>query len=688
MSQTVPHCLGVPPTVLLLDDDTQFRLSVTPALEAFGLRVLNATKGSIARTMLEEEEPSLLIVDGLLPDTNGIVWIEALRADGFMVPIIFVSAFYRDLTTFKHLTRDLDVLRVFHKPVTIDRFAREVASAVSAPMSLTPAANRPEDDPADRVLYPDEASEPGVDAAKARQSYTSLLPIAADNLTGAIQRVHSESDRSSVVAEALRQAHDLHGAAQTHGFAEISEAVGRIESQLRHLQKSGQLDWSTMFESIDAVRVHAAAAVGRRVDTGSMAAAPPSVTPAASFLLHRPVPKDFVPTLLVLEDDPAMIAYLRSALDEVLVHLRSVSTVDEALKIASRTAPTAVLVGWPLAEREALPRFLQMFRSLHGCTEVPVILLSVDDDPHTRALAAQLGVDIFLPHPIELVRLHHAIVTAVERAMTPRPKVAVLRDPDAARQIEEAGIECFLYFSFDELLREIDIQCPDAVLLGSGVTGKQVPAIIRMSAWDSDFAQMCFDYSPLVSEPEISEPLVRASGWLVHLHREADRMARLRRQQLRCSQTGLLARVASVAALEAGLSSAQRNGRTYSIGLIQATGLEGLDHVKERRLRTHLGRLIYGRFRREDVRGRWDGNTFVVGFDGSSTRAVVEVVRRLQEDVDTQRTRQPEELSFLHIAVGLSSYPLDGDTSRSLILAAHERLETAVKRDPDALVWR
>ena len=57
----------MPPTVLLLDDDTQFRSSVTPALEAFGLRVLNATKGSIARALLEEEEPSLLIVDGPTP---------------------------------------------------------------------------------------------------------------------------------------------------------------------------------------------------------------------------------------------------------------------------------------------------------------------------------------------------------------------------------------------------------------------------------------------------------------------------------------------------------------------------------------------------------------------------------------------------------------------------------------------
>ncbi len=678
----------MPPTVLLLDDDTQFRSSVTPALEAFGLRVLNASKGSIARALLDEEEPALLIVDGLLPDINGVVWIEELRADGINLPVIFVSAFYRDLTTFKHLTRDLDVIKVFHKPVAVDRFAREVANAVSAPMSLTPAANRGEDDPADRVLFPDESSEPGVDPEKAKQSYTSLLPIAADNLTGAIRRVHSDADRTSVVAEALRQAHDLHGAAQTHGFAEISAAVGRIETQLRHLQKSGRLDWTTMFESIDAVRVHAAAAVGSPVKTVTMAAAPPSVTPAATFFLHRPVPRDFVPTLLVLEDDPAMIAYLRSALDEVLVHLRPVATVDEALKVAGRNPPTAVLVGWPLGDREALPRFLQMFRGLHGCAEAPVILLSVDDDPHTRALAAQLGVDIFLPHPIELVRLHHAISTAFERATTPRPTVAVLRDPDAARQIEEAGIECFLYFSFDELLREIDIQCPDAVLVGSGVTGKQVPAIIRMSAWDSEFSLLCFDDSPLANEPEVSEPLPRAGGWLVRLHGEAERMARLRRQQLRCSQTGLLARPGVVAALEAGLSSAQRNGRTYSLGLLHATGLDGLDHVKARHLRTHLGRLIYGRFRREDVRGRWDEDTFAVGFDGASARAVVEVVRRLQEDLDAQRVRQPDELSFLHVAVGLASYPLDGDTTRSLILAAHERLETAVERDPDALVWR
>ncbi len=676
------------PTILLLDDDTQFRTSVTPALEAFGLRVLSATKGSIARALVEEEEPSLLVVDGLLPDTNGVAWIEELRADGFNTPIIFVSAFYRDLTTFKHLTGDLGVLKVFHKPVATDRFAREVASAVSAPMSLTPAAYRATEEPDDRVLFPEDGSDPGVDPVKARSSYLSLLPIAADNLTGAIRRVHAESERTSIVAEALRQAHDLYGAAETHGFEEISAAASRIETQLRELQKSGRLDWSAMFESIDAVRAHAAHAVGQPGGAQPIAAAIPSVTPAASFFLHPPAPSELVPTLLVLEDDPAMIAYLRSAFDEVLVHLRPASTVDEALKVAGRNVPTAVLVGWPLQDRDALPRFIQMFRGLHGCRETPIILLSVDDDPHTRALAAQLGIDIFLPHPVELVRLHHALSAAVERALLPQPKIAVLRDAEAASAIEDAGIHCMLFLSLDELLRELDMQCPDVILLGTGVTAKQVPAIIQMSAWDADCSLICFDDSPLMEEPQITEALSRGTGWLAHLHREAERIARLRLQQLHCSQTGLLARTAAIAALESGLSFAQRHGHTYSIGLIRTTDIDNLDHVKKRKLRSHLGRLIYGRFRREDVRGRWDEDTFVVGFDGSSARAVVEVIRRFKAELEAQRVREPDELASLHAAIGLSSYPLDGDTTRSLILTAHERLETALERGADALVWR
>ena len=164
----MPQCAGVASTVLLLDDDAQFRNSVTPALEALGLRVLNATKGSVAREMIDDAEPTLLIVDGLLPDINGIIWLEELRADNFRTPVIFVSAFYRDLATFRHLTQDLDVVKVFHKPVIMDRFSREVANVLSSledREAQDEAAPAPQDeqDLSDRILFPEDPSEPGVD---------------------------------------------------------------------------------------------------------------------------------------------------------------------------------------------------------------------------------------------------------------------------------------------------------------------------------------------------------------------------------------------------------------------------------------------------------------------------------------------------------------------------------------------
>ena len=675
-------------TVLLLDDDAQFRASVTPALEACGLRVLSASKGSIARALLEQEEPSLLVVDGLLPDTNGIVWIQELRNAGFQTPVIFVSAFYRDLATFRHLTRDLDVLKVFHKPVAIDRFAREVANTIVPPTSVPANASRDANND-ERVVFPEEPSDDGRDLGTLKQSYRSILPIAADNLSGVIQQVQVEPDRVSLVSEALRQAHDLHGTAGNYGFVEISTAAASIESQLRKLQDSGRVDWGRVYDSVDLVRAEAARAVGRPVKSlRPSAASPPSVTPAATLLLSRHVPPEFVPTLLVLEDDPAMIAYLRSAFDEMLVHVHTVASVNEALKVCGRSPPCAVLIGWPLQDRDGLSRFLRLFRGLRGCSETPTILLSVDDDAGTRAFAVDLGIDVFLPHPVDLVRLHHAVDAAMELSTSIEPKVAVLRDSDVAHQIERSGFGCLLYLSLEELLREIDAQHPDVVFLGSAEREQRAPRILRMAAWDVDFALMCFEESPLAKHAEIDQVVSRRSGWIVELHRQAERAARVRRRRFRCSRTGLVMKPGAVAALESGLSEAQRHGRTYSVGFLQSTVLEGFESARTSRLQTHLGRLIAGRFRKEDVRGRWNDETFVVGLGGSSAGAVVAVVQRLQNALELERRREQSLLSELHVAAGVAAYPLDGDTTRALVLSAQERLVMAVKQGPDGLVWR
>ena len=77
-------------TILILDDDRVFRRLVVDALQKRGHRVLEAGRAVEADLLLSSEQPDLLLVDGLLPDTTGVDWIKKLRRAGRATPVLFV----------------------------------------------------------------------------------------------------------------------------------------------------------------------------------------------------------------------------------------------------------------------------------------------------------------------------------------------------------------------------------------------------------------------------------------------------------------------------------------------------------------------------------------------------------------------------------------------------------------------
>ncbi|MEM6956315.1 MAG: response regulator [Myxococcota bacterium] len=117
------------PHVLLIDDDEAFRALARAALEEGGIDVSEAAKGRDGLERFQAERFDAVIVDGLLPDTTGLRWIEAVRESGAMTPIVFVSAFFRDLESFRRLS-ELGVTEVVHKPIDPGDFARTVRSAL------------------------------------------------------------------------------------------------------------------------------------------------------------------------------------------------------------------------------------------------------------------------------------------------------------------------------------------------------------------------------------------------------------------------------------------------------------------------------------------------------------------------------------------------------------------------------
>jgi DNA-binding response OmpR family regulator len=65
--------------VLLVEDDPVTARSLTKALESSGYRVTTAGTGSEARSIIEQVRPDLILLDLMLPDTDGLILIAAFK---------------------------------------------------------------------------------------------------------------------------------------------------------------------------------------------------------------------------------------------------------------------------------------------------------------------------------------------------------------------------------------------------------------------------------------------------------------------------------------------------------------------------------------------------------------------------------------------------------------------------------
>src|SRR3982074_1556120 len=78
-------------TILLVEDDPDTARSLTRALESSGYRVTAVDTGNEARSIIEHVRPDLIMLDLMLPDTDGLVLCTALK-QLTSAPIIICSA--------------------------------------------------------------------------------------------------------------------------------------------------------------------------------------------------------------------------------------------------------------------------------------------------------------------------------------------------------------------------------------------------------------------------------------------------------------------------------------------------------------------------------------------------------------------------------------------------------------------
>jgi DNA-binding response OmpR family regulator len=77
--------------ILMIDDDVDLNALVTEYLARFGHRLVTATTAARGMAELRREPPDLIILDIMLPDTDGLTLCREIRHE-FDVPIIMLTA--------------------------------------------------------------------------------------------------------------------------------------------------------------------------------------------------------------------------------------------------------------------------------------------------------------------------------------------------------------------------------------------------------------------------------------------------------------------------------------------------------------------------------------------------------------------------------------------------------------------
>lgn len=116
--------------ILLVDDDPEIIESLRYALSSRGYNVLVARDGNQGLSMVEREDPDLVILDMMMPKRSGFLVLEKLRRTR-PVPIRIIMITANEGSRHKAYAEMLGVDDYIRKPFAMDRLVESVQRLLS-----------------------------------------------------------------------------------------------------------------------------------------------------------------------------------------------------------------------------------------------------------------------------------------------------------------------------------------------------------------------------------------------------------------------------------------------------------------------------------------------------------------------------------------------------------------------------
>jgi two-component system KDP operon response regulator KdpE len=157
--------------------------------------------------------------------------------------------------------------------------------------------------------------------------------------------------------------------------------------------------------------------------------------------------------VLVVDDEPAIVRFLRPALAANNYDVSEAGTAADATRQIASSAPDIVLLDLGLPDRDGK----DIIRHVRDWSDVPIIVLSARDREGEKIDALDLGADDFVNKPFAVGELLARMRTALRHRMQRKAETPVLRVGDVEidnvrRKVARAGSEVKLTPKEYELL--------------------------------------------------------------------------------------------------------------------------------------------------------------------------------------------------------------------------------------------
>ena len=180
-----------------------------------------------------------------------------------------------------------------------------------------------------------------------------------------------------------------------------------------------------------------------------------------------------MPTLLLIDDEPAIHDILRTVVQEMGIRLMSANTAKEGLAVCSREKPEVVVLDIGLPDLSGL----ETFRQLHQIdARIPVIFITGAGTTATAIEAMSLGAFEYVLKPFDFISLGKLITRALEVARLMRAPALIA---EAGEEEETADSLVGRGPAMHAIYKSIGRVAPQDVtvlILGESGTGKELVA--------------------------------------------------------------------------------------------------------------------------------------------------------------------------------------------------------------------